>query len=188
MKKYFIIFLLCFSTISVKAHALLPIGGYFGIRGSEYIGTHSDNKRGNSLSINDSSFSSSIAAGIKLLDFRFELEYMYRLDGGKIYTGNHTKKYDMDLKMFNIYYNVFEFLFLKFYINGGIGKYDVKTSLIHGDNSKVWNVGLGATFSLLDIINVDAGMRHVDLGKMKFKNQSSRQNFEEIYAGIRLGF
>ena len=188
MKKYIFLFTLFFSMISLKANALLPVGGYFGVRGSEYIGTHSDNKRGNSLDINSSSFSPSVAIGVRLLDFRFELEYMYRLNGAEVYTGRHTKKFDVDLKMFNIYYDFFEFLFLKFYINGGIGKYDAKTSLVHGDNEKVWNVGLGTTFSLLNIVNADVGIRHVNLGKMKFKSQSSEQSFEEIYAGIRLGF
>lgn len=186
MKKY-ILFIFIFIIVSVtKANAILPVGFYFGAKGSQYIGTHSNNNKYN-LDINDSSFSPSFVVGARLLDLRAELEYMYRFNSSKISNGIKNKKFDTDIKMLNVYYDFFEFLFFKLYANAGIGKYDIKTSLVETDNSKVWNVGIGTTFSLLNILNVDAGIRHVNMGKMKYIDKTSKQSFEEIYAGIRFG-
>ena len=60
--------------------------------------------------------------------------------------------------------------------------------IIEKDNSTAWNVGIGANVSILDMLNADVGIRHVELGKMRFDNRSSKLSFEEIYAGIRFGF
>ncbi len=187
MKKCFLFVALFLGLFLSSANALLPIGVYGGIRAGENLGRHSSNK--NSFTkFDDSSLSASAVAGVKLLDFRFELEYTYKMNAGIIGTNTNDKKFDVDFKMFNVYYNFFEFLMFKLYANAGFGKYGVKTSLIEKDDDKVWNAGLGANFSLFDVLNVDAGVRHVELGKMKFAQQSNKLSFEEIYAGIRFGF
>ena len=187
MKKYFLFIVLFFGLFSFNANALLPIGLYGGIRVGENLGRHSSDKD-SFFRLNNSPVSAGAVVGIKLLDFRFELEYAYKMNAGIISNGAHDKKFNMDLKMFNVYYNFFDFLMFKLYVNAGVGKYGVKTSLIEKDNSTAWNVGIGANVSILDMLNADVGIRHVELGKMRFDNRSSKLSFEEIYAGIRFGF
>lgn len=187
MKKYVLFIVLFLSLFSFNANAILPIGFYGGAKISKGLGKHYNNKDG-FIRLRNPSASASVVTGIKLLDFRFELEYAYKMNAGIIELGNHNKKFDIDLKMLNVYYDFFDYSIFKLYANTGFGSYNAKTTLIEQNSKKVWNIGVGANVSLLDMLNVDIGIRHVELGKMKFHNQSTRSSFEEIYGGARFGF
>jgi opacity protein-like surface antigen len=79
---------------------------------------------------------------------------------------------------------------LKFYLNGGAGS----TTFVKGfsggklNNSFTWLAGLGVTFSLFNIINLDVGYRFISLGELKLENSSFKQNSNNVYLGLRFGF
>lgn len=171
-KLKFLMLLTTFFIYSNSAHALLPFGLTFGAKVGTEVGQES-----NFLKNLDNKMIGA-SAQVKLFSFRGELEALYRHN---FITENGLKTNITQINT-NLYYDIVDLMLVKFYINGGIG--NAKYSKLSEDNNFSWNVGAGATLSLLGIVNVDAGYRYVDLGKFDGRDQKAH----EIYTGFRIGF
>lgn len=172
MKLKLLTLFIAFFLYSNSAHALLPIGLTFGAK----VGTEVGNKSNFLKNLDNKTIGAN--AQIKLFSFRGEVEALYR---NNFITKNGFKT-DITQINTNLYYDIIDLMLVKFYINAGIG--NAKYSKLTKDNNFSWNAGFGTTFSLLGILNLDAGYRYIDLGK--FAHQSQRAH--EIYTGFRMGF
>ena len=110
MKKFFILFTLCFLLIINNANAALPLGAYIGVKGSYSSGLSSISVD-EILSLDDSDNPAffSISAGVRLLRLRGELEYTkrYHMQTLTLSDGS-TKDLSNDSIMGNLYYNFLE--------------------------------------------------------------------------------
>lgn len=178
--------------LPIKAHALLPVGIYYGIKGGiNTAGSDSKLPTSEELDLKGGNPFAAANVGLKLLDFRFELEYAYRYKFNKYNNGIKEKNINAQNLMANAYYNFLELPLLKFYINGGVGNTKFSgVSGIKNEDNFTWNAGLGVNFSLIDIINLDVGYRYVDMGDLEIKNNNLKlaQKSHDIYAGLRFGF
>ncbi len=177
MRRIFILFsfVICFLFLN-SANALLPVGISGGLRVGNSFNSIKNAKNGMK---DDGSLFVAPNIGVKLFSLRGELEYIYRDKFLKV--ADHSAK--AESVMFNLYYNFFDLYLAKLYVNGGYG--NTKFSC-NGDkkNNNTYNVGLGANISLFDIVNVDAGYRYVNMGKVN----SARIDSHDIYVGLRFGF
>lgn len=177
MRRIFILFsfVICFLFLN-SANALLPIGINGGLRIGNSFNSIKNAKNGMK---DDASLFVAPSIGVKLFSLRGELEYIYRDKFLKV--ANHSTK--AESVMFNLYYNFFDLYLAKLYVNGGYG--NTKFSC-NGDkeNNNTYDVGLGANISLFDAVNIDAGYRYVNMGKVN----STRIDSRDIYVGLRFGF
>ncbi len=190
MKEY-ALFLISFLMLSIDAHAIIPVGAYYGFKGGLTMQDKDINKTtGDTTKNKDKNYFLSADVGVRLLKFRLELEYTFRPDTTKV--ASLIKKDDVVAHniMGNVYYNFLELPFFKFYVNGGIGNTKFTgSSNIDKSNSFTWSAGLGTNFSLFNVVNLDVGYRYVDMGEVKFKSgKNIDKHAHDIYAGVRFGF
>lgn len=192
MKK-FILSIISLLFISTNAHAILPFGIYYGVKG----GMTMQNKDIKQIVFNNektknkkNNYFASANVGIKFLKFRGELEYTIRPETTKLISLITDKKIMAQNLMGNLYYNFLELPLLKFYINAGAGETKFTgSSSIETKNNFTWLAGLGINLSLLDVVNVDVGYRYVDMGTLEFKNgEKNDKQAHDIYVGLRFGF
>jgi opacity protein-like surface antigen len=96
----------------------------------------------------------------------------------------------------NLYYNFLDQDLVKAYVNGGLGKTlsyavlesDDTDSGMKPNSSLTWLVGAGVTFSMWNFINIDAGYRFINTGKMNLRNFGFKQTYNDFYIGLRVGF
>lgn len=191
MKKIVLSLILSFFIFSSNAHAFLPIGIYYGIKGGMTSQSEKLKINSNGKSKNDkTNYFGSAEVGVRLLKFRFELEYTLRPNTTKLSLISKNKDILSQNIMGNVYYNFLEIPFFKFYVNGGIGNTRFSgSSEIKNKNNSTWVAGFGVNFSLLNITNIDVGYRYMDMGKLKFNSGlQNRKVAQDIYAGIRFGF
>ena len=189
MKKIFIILTLFFITSINNAHAILPIGGYVGARGG--ISLKNQDKNLNNVKIDSTSNPSiGINAGVRFLRLRGELEYLYRYKNQNLKSFNgSTSQLNSNSLMGNLYYNVFDVPFVKIFVNGGVGYTSFNSNIPSNTNGNfTYNLGLGTTLSLADVISVDAGYRYFDMGDIKIGTRQSHIYANDIYVGLRFGF
>lgn len=192
MKKI-ILSLVAFLLISTNAHAILPFGIYYGIKGGVTMqdenfkevvlnNEETKNKKNN--------YVASASVGIRFTKLRAELEYTIRPETTKLVSLIQNKDVMAQNVMGNLYYNFLELPFVKLYVNGGVG--DTKftgASAIESKDNFTWSAGLGVNLSLLNIANVDVGYRYVDMGELEFKNgEKNDKQAHDIYVGLRFGF
>jgi opacity protein-like surface antigen len=173
--------------------ALLPFGAYFGPRVG--MGFEKNKSSGSETKIIDLSTKFpthlGLVAGIRVLGFRADLEYNCALNLAKstIFSGV-ADDIDGHSMLFNLYYNLLDVSFLKFYLNGGLGgtMFAKRVAFKKTNSSFSWLAGAGITFSLINIINLDLGYRFINLGEVKLGNSNLKQNSNNIYLGLRFGF
>lgn len=176
MKKLFLFSFLFISLSLAKANAFLPFGLNAGLR----FGNSSNNKESKARDIKkDSKFFVAPNINFRLFSLRGELEYIYRHNFLKI----NNSSVRAETVMANLYYNFFDIYLAKLYVNGGYGNTKFTGAGSH-ENKNTFSVGLGANISLFDALNVDAGYRYINMGKIN----SVRQDSHDIYVGFRIGF
>jgi opacity protein-like surface antigen len=190
MKKLLIMIVLLF-TLPIRTGVALPIGVYAGVKGGMGI-TNKNTKTTNNIAINpeskDGSPFVSVDVGVRLLDFRFELEYTYIHNLSKVEISSTSKNITAENKMANIYYNFYGLPLVKFYVNGGVGTTNF-SGKNKSNNNFAWNLGLGINLSLLNIINIDVGYRYVDMGELQIEGgPKMNQSSNDVYVGLRFGF
>jgi opacity protein-like surface antigen len=188
MKKLLLIISLF--VLPLKANAFLPVGGYVGVRGGANA-TKEDNNiiSGNDIIASNSKLNKDISfisanAGVRLLGFRFEVEFGYRFN-------TTVENVVAQNVLGNVYYNFFGLPLVKFYVNGGGGftKFSGSNLILTDTDSFTWNAGLGVNISLLNMFNVDVGYRYINMGELKTKGgQNIKQASNDIYVGVRFGF
>lgn len=169
------------------ANAALPIGGYVGLRGGLSVKSQDLTKGDFKLESEASPFVSA-NAGIRLLKFRGELEYIYRNKIQEIKLSTKSKDVSTTSLMANLYYNVISIPFARLYINGGLGYTDFSTNYINTNNTFTYSLGLGASFTLAEAFSIDAGYRYFDMGKVKISGRKDRIYANDLYVGLRFGF
>ncbi|MDR2760559.1 MAG: hypothetical protein LBB09_01795 [Rickettsiales bacterium] len=187
MKKIFLSLVLALLITAEAGASLLPVGLYVGARGG--VGNNVADTKINSASAikGETSPFASANAGVRFLKLRGEFEYMRRFNAISLTTGGSKKEAASEQMMANLYYDVFDFLFLGFYINGGIGANKISASIVDSYDKRVWSAGFGASVSLL-IFTADIGYRYFDLGSVKILGKSSKQESHDVYVGLRVGF
>jgi opacity protein-like surface antigen len=177
MKKIFILFSFVSCLLFVNsANALLPVGMSFGLRGGN---SFSSIKNVSTNTSKDSKFFIAPNLGIKLFSLRGEVEYIYRHNFLKV---NNTST-KAESTMFNLYYNFFSLYFAKLYVNGGYGTTKFSLNSTNKSNN-TYSVGIGANLSFFDTVNIDAGYRYMDMGKIN----STKMDSHDVYVGLRFGF
>lgn len=181
---------LLFLAKSNDSRALLGLGAYGGAKLNSGINTKDLGS--------DSSISFGLLGGIRAFGARLDLEYTFV---GKAVNPNKVdlqtildKSVSINNLSLNLNYNLFELpivSLLKIYVGGGIGKTYFTKYLFSStvNESFSWSVGCGATFSLINILNLDVGYKYVDFGKLNVSDSSSsdiKNNL--IYIALRIGF
>lgn len=187
----FLLVAICMLFLPLKAHALLPAGIYYGFKGG--VNTVAKDNKISTSNLDIKGGNPFVAAdiGIRLLDFRFEVEYAYRYNFSEYKYNNKSKDISAQNIMGNVYYNFIDLSLVKLYVNGGIGETKFSGgSIVKKNDSFTWNAGLGANVSLLNVLNLDVGYRYVDMGDLEIKNSKTKvaQKSHDIYAGLRFGF
>ena len=191
--KRIILSLVAFLFISANAHAILPFGIYYGVKGGltmqdenfkEVVLNNEETKN------KKNNYVASASIGVRFTKLRAELEYTIRPETTKLVSLIQNKDVMAQNVMGNLYYNFLELPFVKLYVNGGVG--DTKftgASAIESKDNFTWSAGLGVNLSLLNIANVDVGYRYVDMGTLEFKNgEKNDKQAHDIYVGLRFGF
>ena len=187
MKKFFGIFVFIFLFSASYVYAALPIGAYVGIGGGLPI--DSSSKDGGSFKIDDSKTPFvSVSAGLRLMRFRGELEYLYRYENQNIKTENGEKRISSSSTMANLYYNFFEFPFIRLYVNGGVGYTNFNSKFIKSDKEFSYSLGVGAGITLGEMFTINAGYRYHDMGESEILNKNMHFYSNDVYVGIRIGF
>ena len=181
---------LLFSAKPNDSKALLGFGAY---GGAKLNGNISNKDLGSSSGI-----SFGFLGGVRLFDSRLDLEYTFM---GKAVNPNKInlqtildKNVSIHNLSLNFNYNIFELpivSLLKIYVGGGVGKTYFTRSLFSSEvnESFSWSAGCGATFSLIDILNLDVGYKYMDFGKLNANSSNGndiRNNL--IYIALRIGF
>ena len=188
MKKLLFACLSVLFLISTANAGILPFGVYTGIRGGIGIAKKESNILDDAkIETNNSPFVS-INAGIRLSDIRIEAEYLYKNSLKEIKIGNSSKNISPTSTLANVYYNFIDIPFVKLYVNGGLGYTDLRTNYVEDDKKFTYSLGLGATFTLLDIIAIDAGYRHINMGKEEIAGYKHNFYTNDLYVGLRFGF
>ena len=191
MKKFLLV-ILFMAIVPLKAHALLPVGVYYGFRGGVNTVAKDHKISTSNLDTKDGKPFGAVNLGIRLLDFRFEAEYAYRYHFSQYtYAPGKNKNISAQNIMGNLYYNFIDLSLVKLYINGGVGETKFSGgSMVKKNENFTWNAGFGANLSLFDVANLDVGYRYVDMGKLEIKNTTVKvkQKSHDVYAGIRFGF
>lgn len=184
-KILFVCFIFLFSINIAKA---LPIGGYIGFRGGASKTILDKNKEYFKFE-NDQNIFVGGNVGLRLLDFRGELEYIYRnsVETMKFYSGKE-KNIITESVMCNLYYNFLDIPFLRLYVNGGLGSTKYSTNYIDDSKKFTYSVGFGGTFTLMEIFSIDLGYRYFDMGKISINTTKTRLATNDIYLGLRFGF
>lgn len=172
------------------SRALLGLGAYGGAKLNGGINTKDLGS--------DSGISFGLLGGIRVFGARLDLEYTFM---GKAVNPNKIdlqtildKNVSINNLSLNFNYNLFELpivSLLKIYVGGGVGKTYFTRNLFSStvNESFSWSAGLGVTFSLINIINLDVGYKYMDFGKLKVsdsKTNDIRNNL--IYIALRIGF
>lgn len=156
--------------------------------------------------------------GIKLglkLDDRWRFDVGYRKYGDQNFVTDSfepptpTFFYDSKIKtkavIASAYYNIYKNNKLDLYGGAGLGAARTKVSttdfVVEGsgsDTNLVWQVELGADYSLTESLTVNAGLRYVDLGKTKIDlnnligndagDFSADLTSKEVFLGLRYIF
>ena len=172
-------------------------GVYIAVRG----GTSDQNIKdatSDALSELDSVSMFSGAVGYKYSYFRAELEYTWRDD----YSDNQITASGLindELKsasyMLNAYIDFMPEYIVSPYISAGIGYTDLEINETITDslgrqkyswdkNAFTWSVGAGATLRINKCLNLDAGYRYLNYGKI----EGARMKSHEWYGGLRYTF
>jgi opacity protein-like surface antigen len=172
----------------------LPIGGYIGLRGGTSSGGFSEEKNGFKVE-SEPHFFGGLNAGIRidppfLNAFRVELEGLYRDSGAKIKHATFftNKGIDSVTGLVNVYYDVISLPFVRGYVGGGVGYTKFTLDFLTGDKSFAYNLGVGVTATLLNILSVDLGWRYFNQGEIKINDTKLKVNSSDIYVGVRFGF
>jgi opacity protein-like surface antigen len=199
------VLLLCLAT--ADSSAILPVGFYAGPRIGMNIDSNKTSSNSTDGSISDSlseqdqlkmdvvsgnkSFYIGAVAGVRFLSFRFDLEYGFRnaLAKSRLNENLEFETINGHNIFANLYYNVIDLPFVKFYVNGGLGSISFVKNFSNKINSEFsWLAGLGLTFSLFNILNLDFGYRYVDMAKLKLENNTFKQKSNDLFIGLRFGF
>ncbi|MDR0423171.1 MAG: outer membrane beta-barrel protein [Rickettsiales bacterium] len=198
MKKKMMLVVLLLSITFVNA-AILPVGGYIGIRGGSSTGGFVD---GDSVFKVESKphFFGSVNAGLRLtLPFlntiRAEFEVLGRNNGAEVSISSATQKIHSLTTGVNVYYDVVDISLpalggFKVFFGGGAG-YTRFLSIgnLSNDSNLAWNIGAGGTLTLADVLSVDLGWRYFHQGTLRIVSAANREiNSSDIYAGVRIGF
>ncbi|MDR3290345.1 MAG: hypothetical protein LBT02_03635 [Rickettsiales bacterium] len=222
MKKIYSLFVLLFLTINIANAGLLPVGGYIGIRGGTSSGGLSSTASvaggaGKAITESKPHVFGSVNAGLRLSlpffnTFRIEAEGLGRYNGLNLKlkgSDDGSKVLDQDISsvsgLVNVYYDVIDLPFIRGFVGGGIGYTKFTTDFVKniggGEGAKVemtkdgalaYNIGVGVTATLLDILSVDVGWRYFNQGEFKLKIGDTTAKLDavssDIYAGVRIGF
>jgi opacity protein-like surface antigen len=188
MNKIVVLSVLFLTIVNVEA-GILPVGGYFGLRGGASINAIKTEKNNYELESKKSAFMGA-NAGIRLFSFRAELEGLYRPNSINIKKpSSQSEKGSSGTAFANLYYNVIDLPFIRGYLGGGVG-YTKFTQdyLTDNKNSFAYNFGLGVTATFIDILSVDVGYRYVHQGDVEINTTKLSVNSNDLYAGLRFGF
>lgn len=176
-------------------------GVYIAVRGGtsdQNIKDAKDSATSGALSELDSVSMFSGAVGYKYSYFRAELEYTWRDD----YSDNQITASGLindELKstsyMLNAYIDFMPEYIVSPYISAGIGYTDLEINETITDslgrqkyswdkNAFTWSVGAGATLRINKCLNLDAGYRYLNYGKI----EGARMKSHEWYGGLRYTF
>ncbi|MDR1494529.1 MAG: hypothetical protein LBI29_00645 [Rickettsiales bacterium] len=199
MKKFILGFLLATFLVFTSAQpsrAIIPFGIYLGPR----VGMGGGAAKSSLNSVQDSNFDhktpfyGGFTIGFRLFSFRLDAEYSFENSiTESLLTIGDIQKPDTicgHSLLANLYYNLIDTSFLKFYLNGGVGNTKF-TNGFKGDEinkSLTWLAGGGITLSVLNLINFDVGYRFVDLGELDVDGIKSKQTSHNLYTGLRFGF
>ncbi|MDR3079245.1 MAG: hypothetical protein LBU15_04405 [Rickettsiales bacterium] len=191
MKKfipYFVMLILLPFATARDSRALLPVGLYVGARGTADTRISS---RTSAIDLEPGFIGSgSFIAGLRLFSFRVDLEYAL----GAFRTN------DIDISILghsllgNVYYNLFDSILLKLYLNGGAGRTTFAHSSLLEDEAETftssftWLVGAGVTFSLFNVVNLDIGYRFMDFGNPQLDYCDDDWTSSTVYLALRFGF
>jgi opacity protein-like surface antigen len=187
MKKVFFALLLLSLVATEVGASLLPVGVYVGARGG--VGNNKTDTKISTTSMVEGKTNpfASANVGVRFLKLRGELEYIHRFNAIHVAMSGGKKEAASRQIMANLYYDVFDFLFLGFYVNGGVGTNKIDMALVDKYDKRVWSAGFGVDASLL-IFTVDLGYRYFDLGSVKILGKNSKQESHDVYLGLRMGF
>jgi opacity protein-like surface antigen len=212
---------------SQNSSALLPFGVYFGGRVYSTGGIEKGFSSPELYGKEKLPLSLAFNLGIRLFSFRLEIEPNFfgiiageqgnlnlknALDSYQDAEGNqkHISGFCGLSVLANLYYNLVDLTFFKFYLNGGMGKtwFSKFSTLTEqeklftndpenytpslpgtGTTAFTWLMGAGVTFSLFNVINLDIGYRFIHFNNLKLENYKLDGNsINAVYTGLRLGF
>ena len=177
-------------------------GIYIAVRGGtsdQNIKDAKDSVTADALDELDSVSMFSGAVGYKYSYFRAELEYTWRDDYSDtkiIYGSLQNDELKSTSYMLNAYIDFMPEYIVSPYISAGIGYTDLEINETTIDtaqgkqkyswdkNAFTWSVGAGATLRINKSLNLDAGYRYLNYGKI----EGARMKSHEWYGGLRYTF
>ena len=199
--------LVCAVSALVLGLALAPVaeardGVYVAVRGGisdQNIKDAKDSAMDDALDELDSVGMVSGAIGYKYSYFRAELEYTWRddySDNRYMVGGLLNEELKSSSYMLNAYVDFMPEYIVSPYISGGIGYTDIevnettidtafgKSKYTWDKNAFTWSLGAGATLRINRCLNLDAGYRYLNYGKI----EGARMKSHEWYGGLRYTF
>ena len=156
-----------------------------------------DGMNSDTIQYDDKKLMLSGALGYRYKHFRTEFEYIWRdyVDGNDPW---YSEKYKTYSYMLNAYWDFMPYHWWSPYINAGIGLSQLKVNAVDTQMPQMgvadfaenttkfsWSLGAGLSLKVTNRLNVDAGYRYFDLGRMGSADNDTAQ---EIYGGIRYVF
>ena len=151
-------------------------------------------------SFKDQVVGGAIAYGVKVLDFRGEVEGFYNAKA-KDTLNVYGVSFPVDLKTKGLFLNGYWDISadikipVKPYITAGVGYAWKEVSIdvlgdkyTEKDKGLAWNVGLGASYEIQQKWNLDFGYRYEDLGDLKEDGDKTKIKNHKITLGLRYTF
>ena len=154
---------------------------------------------GFALDFNDNNYGGSLAYGVKIADFRTELEGTLNRDAKKTILGEVSTKLDTKTLFLNAYYDINTGSKWTPYVGGGLGVAKLKAKASDGEdsiskssNEFAWQLGAGMNYAITDNWSLDAGYRYNDYGKLTDKEDGDKLDIDvkshTFYLGVRFTF
>lgn len=172
-------------------------GLYVALRGGivehEVEGDSSSTMFSDTIKYDDQKLMLSGALGYRYKHFRGEAEFVYRdfVEGDDPW---YSEKYKTYSYMLNAYYDFMPYHWWSPYVSAGVGFSKLKTNAVDKQANIVdfakettkfsWAVGGGLSLKVTNRLNVDAGYRYYELGRLGETDDKA----QEIYGGIRYVF
>ena len=155
---------------------------------------------GDTRNFKDQVVGGAIAYGVKVSDFRAEIEGFYNAKAKDTFD-IYGVSFPVDLKTKGFFLNGYWDIpvdikvLVKPYISAGVGYAWKKVSIdvlgdkfTEKDKGLAWNVGLGASYELQQNWNLDFGYRYENLGDLKDDGDKTKIQNHKITLGLRYTF
>lgn len=195
---------------AVQAQALelqqyVSVKGNYAKLDSNFTNKDPDGDGAYKAKTDDKTFGASLAYGVKISDFRTELEGNWNANAEDKFVdqdGDKTKtKVTAHSLMWNTYYDIPTGLPVRPYVGAGIGVARVKATLSWPDfNEKfsmkktkfAYQLGAGVSYDLTSNWAIDAGYRYLDYGKFTKTDEDGKNTLKtkthNVHLGVRYTF